>query len=106
MSGQFWSPSSLPVQGKSNYIVRHGFGYSIFEHEEDGIHTEMRVYVAVEKNIKFTTIKINNWSGRPRRISVTGFVEWVLGDIRSKTNMHVSTSIEPTTGALLAKSLQ
>ncbi len=103
ISGQFWSPTSLPVQGKSNYIIRHGFGYSIFEHEEDGIHTEMHVYVSVEKPIKFTNIKITNWSGRPRRISVTGFVEWVVGDIRSKTNMHVSTSIEPNTGALLAK---
>ncbi len=104
-NGQYWSPSALPAMGKSNYITRHGFGYSIFEHEEDGIHTEMRVYVDVKKPVKFTHIKIKNWSNRPRRISVTGYVEWVLGDLRPKTGMHVSTMIDPVTGALLAKNL-
>ena len=36
-SGRFWSPSPLPCRGKSPYITRHGFGYSVFEHSEDGI---------------------------------------------------------------------
>ncbi len=104
-SGQFWSPCALPVMGKSNYITRHGFGYSIFEHEEDGIHTELQVFVAVNNPVKFTKIKIKNWSNRPRRISVTGYVEWVLGDLKSKTGMHLSTMIDPATGAMLAKNL-
>ena len=103
MSGRFWSPSSLPCPGKSGYTVRHGFGYSRFEHEEDGITSEMQVYVDVIDPVKFTVLKIRNMSGRQRRISITGYVEWVLGDLRSKTAMHILTEIDPLSGALFAK---
>ncbi len=30
------------------------------------------------------SLKLRNASGRPRRLSVTGYVEWVLGDLRPK----------------------
>ena len=102
-SGNFWSTTFLPAGGKSNYITKHGFGYSIFEHIEDGIHSEMLQYVDIEAAIKFTVIKIRNQSGRPRKLSATGYTEWVLGDSRMKTAMHIHTEIDPGSGALLAK---
>ena len=102
-SGYFWSPTFLPASGKSNYIARHGFGYSVYEHSEDGVHSEMSVYVHPNETIKFTTLKIKNRSGRPRRLSVTGYVEWVLGDLRSKSVMHVITEIDNSSGALFAR---
>ena len=103
ISGQFWSPSPLPCKGKSNYITRHGFGYTTFEHNEEGVYSQMQVYVDVEATIKFMVLKIRNQSNRSRRISVTGYVEWVLGDLRSKSAMHIFTETEPKTGALFAK---
>ena len=39
-SGQFWSPTPLPARGATPYVTRHGFGYSVFEHTEDGIRSE------------------------------------------------------------------
>lgn len=102
-SGSFWSPSLLPAGGKTSYITRHGFGYSTFEHAEDGIHSEMTVYTDLEACIKFTVIKIRNNSGRPRKLSATGYVEWVLGDSRSKSAMFIHTEIDPDSGAILAK---
>ncbi len=101
-SGKFWSPSPLPSKGQSPYITRHGFGYSIFEHSEDGIDTEMTVYVDIEAPVKFISIKLRNNSARPRRLSATGYIEWVLGDLRSKSLMHTVTHIEPQTGAVMA----
>jgi cyclic beta-1,2-glucan synthetase len=47
-SGRFWSPMPLPQRGKSPYITRHGFGYSVFEYSEDGIYSELTVYVDIE----------------------------------------------------------
>ena len=102
-SGQFWSPTSLPCTGTSNYVTRHGFGYSIFEHTEEGIQSEMKVFVDVEATIKFIVLKIRNQSNQTRQLSVTGYVEWVLGDLRSKSAMHIITEIDPNTGALFAK---
>jgi cellobiose phosphorylase len=101
--GHFWSPMTLPSQGTTPYVTRHGFGYSVFEHTERGIHSEVWVYVALDAPVKFTVIKVRNESGRRRRLSVTGYVEWVLGDLRPKTAMHVITEIDLTSGALFAR---
>ena len=102
-SGHFWSPTPLPCRGLTPYISRHGFGYSVFEHIEDGIHTELTVYVAVDAPVKFAVLKIRNQSGRPRQLSATGYVEWVLGDLRPKSAMHVVTEIDAANGALYAR---
>ncbi len=102
-SGLFWSPSPLPSRGLTPYTSRHGFGYSVFEHTEDGIRSEMWVYVAIDAAVKFTVLKMKNESGRSRRLSATGYVEWVLGDLQPKTRMHVITRVDSITGALFAQ---
>jgi len=53
--------------------------------------------------VKFTVLKLRNLSGRPRKISVTGYWEWVLGDLRSKSLLHVQTEVDLRSGALLAR---
>ncbi len=102
-SGRYWSPTALPAPGQGRYVTRHGFGCSVFEHEEDGVLSEQRVYVATEDAVKFVVIRLHNASGRPRALSVTGYVEWVLGDLASKSAMHVVTELDPDSGALLAR---
>jgi len=102
-TGHFWSPTPLPCPGSGPYRTRHGFGYSVFEHEEDGICSELWVYVALDAPLKFSRLKIRNTCGRPRRISATCYVEWVLGDLRSKSAMHVVTEADSFSGALFAR---
>ncbi len=102
-TGRFWSPTPMPSRSGQPYTSRHGFGYSVFEHDEGGIHSELRVYVSVDASVKFSVLKIRNISGWTRRLSATGYVEWVLGDMRSKTVMHVSTEVDSLNGALYAR---
>ena len=102
-TGRFWSPSPLPTPGRGEYVSRHGFGYSVFEQETAGIRTEMTVFVALDAPVKFSVLKVRNESGQARRLSATGYVEWVLGDLRAKSAMHVTTEIDSTTGALFAR---
>ena len=101
-SGRFWSPAPLPCRGRSPYITRHGFGYSVFEHSEDGIYSEMTVFADIEAPVKYIVIKLRNQSGRQRRISATGYVEWVLGDRRAKNLMQIVTEHDQGSGAILA----
>jgi cyclic beta-1,2-glucan synthetase len=102
-SGKFWSPSPLPCRGSSPYTTRHGFGYSVFEHSEDGIETSMTMFTDLEAPVKFIVLNIHNRSQRPRRLSVTGYIEWILGDLKARTQMHVVTEMDVRSGAMLAR---
>jgi len=48
-------------------------------------------------------LSIENRSGRARRLSVTAYVEWVLGTERGSAAPHIATEVQPGTGALLAR---
>ncbi|HVF33833.1 MAG TPA: glucoamylase family protein, partial [Candidatus Saccharimonadia bacterium] len=102
-SGRYWSPSPLPRRGSGEYRTRHGFGYSVYEHVEDGIASEMWVFVARDDAVKFFALRLSNRSGRDRRISATGYVEWVLGDLRARTQLHVVTELDGETGMITAR---
>ncbi|MEK6679611.1 MAG: glycosyl hydrolase family 65 protein, partial [Nitrospirota bacterium] len=51
----------------------------------------------------FSVLKVRNESGQARKLSATGYVEWVLGDLRPKSAMHVITEIDPHSGAIFAR---
>ncbi|WP_080904103.1 GH36-type glycosyl hydrolase domain-containing protein [Parabacteroides sp. Marseille-P3160] len=102
-SGQFWSPTPLPAKGRTPYVIRHGFGYTVFEHSENGIESELTVYVAIDAPVKLNVLKLRNVSGRSRKISVTGYYEWVLADLRPKSLLHIQTEIDVKTGVFFAR---
>jgi len=102
-SGYVWSPTPLPARGTTPYRTRHGFGYSVFEHNEAGVSSELTVYVATDAPVKIAVLALRNRSGRTRRLSATGYVEWVLGDLAEKSAMHVITESDPATGAIFAR---
>ncbi|MDE2368268.1 MAG: cyclic beta 1-2 glucan synthetase [Burkholderiales bacterium] len=115
-SGQVWSPTSQQATGDPRdlresgepgaatpYRVRHGFGYSVFEHDEAAVHSELTVFVATDDAVKFSRLILRNDGARRRRLSATGYVEWVLGDLREKHAPHVHTEIAADSGALYAR---
>ena len=102
-SGAFWSPTPLPACGDSGYVCRHGFGYSVFEHYQDGISSELHTYVAMDAPVKFAVVKLRNHSGRLRRLSLTGYWELVLGEWRHANQMHIVTETDPHSGAVFAR---
>ncbi|QJE03223.1 cyclic beta 1-2 glucan synthetase [Massilia forsythiae] len=102
-TGTYWSPTALPAPSGGDYLTRHGFGYSAFEHTAHGIRSELLTYVALDDPLKYVVIKLRNDSAARRKLSVTGYVEWVLGDLRDKSAMHVVTEQDPVSGALFAR---
>jgi cyclic beta-1,2-glucan synthetase len=103
-SGELWGPTALPIREETSpYIVRHGQGYSRFEHSSHGISLELLQYVPLEDPIKISRLKIHNHSRRSRRLSVTAYVEWVLGTSRSASAPFVVTAIDTATGAMFAQ---
>ncbi|MFU8821116.1 MAG: GH36-type glycosyl hydrolase domain-containing protein [Gammaproteobacteria bacterium] len=105
-TGALWGPTALPVRHDSGiYVARHGRGYSRFEHNRHGIALDLLQFVPLDAPIKVSRLRIRNLSGRPRHLSVTAYVEWVLGTQPAATGPYVSTELEPVTGGLLARNL-
>nr|WP_298684955.1 glucoamylase family protein [uncultured Dongia sp.] len=103
-SGHIWGPTALPVHREdASYIVRHGRGYSRFESITQGIAANLVQFVPLGDSIKISRLVLTNTSDRPRRLSVTGYVEWVLGAQRGATAPFVVTTLDPETGALFAQ---
>ena len=101
--GTFWSPTPLPAPGSAPYTTRHGFGYSVFEVVERGIASKLSTYVAIDAPVKFIVLELENRSGVPRTISVTGMLELVLGTSRAANAPHVVTELDTKTAGLFAR---
>jgi cellobiose phosphorylase len=101
-TGEFWSPTLLPVRSDGAYVIRHGRGYSRFEHSTHGIRHELDWFVATRDPVRIARLVLHNESDRPRRLSVTHFVEWSLGDSRSAAQQRVVTWFDDHANALMA----
>jgi cyclic beta-1,2-glucan synthetase len=106
-TGEAWTPTARPMRGATAYRARHGAGYTVFEHNRLGIEQELTVFVPTDANggepVKISRLHLKNDSPRPRRLSLTYYVEWVLGEAREETQMHVVTNWDDDAGALLAR---
>ena len=105
-TGALWAPTALPIRHATGaYVVRHGRGYSRFEHSRHGIALELLQFVPLDAPVKVARLRIRNLSGRTRHLTVTAYVEWVLGTSRTTTAASVSTEIDPVTGGMFARNL-
>ena len=103
-TGQLWGPTALPVRNETApYFATHGQGYSRFEHSANGVSLELLQFVPLDDPIKVSRLTIRNTSEQIRRLSVTAYVEWVLGTSRAASAPSIVTAVDPETGALLAR---
>ena len=101
-TGEYWSVTPAPVRSAAPYVVRHAPGSSSFEHEHEGIATELRLGLAPEDAVKLLLLRVTNREQRPRRLALVTYVEWALGVLREHTQHQVRTSFDAERRALLA----
>ena len=96
-----------PIREETAYRARHGAGYTVFEHNSHGIEQELTVFVPVDDQggepIKLQRLILRNDSARPRKLSVTYYVEWTLGESRESSQMHVVTNWDDEVQAMIAR---
>ncbi|MFB3075877.1 MAG: GH36-type glycosyl hydrolase domain-containing protein [Candidatus Methylomirabilales bacterium] len=103
-SGLVWGPTLSPIREEAwPYVIRHGQGYSRFEHTSHGIALDLLQFVPLRDPVKISRLTLENRSNRKRRLTVTAYAEWVLGVARSGTAAFVVTYIDPVTGAMFAR---
>ena len=106
-SGVCWSPTAAPIREEPAYRARHGAGYTVFEHNSNGIEQELTIFVPVDENggspVKLQRLQLINASSHKRRLSITYYVELTLGENRETSQMHVSTHWDEEVRAILVK---
>ncbi|MHB8963501.1 MAG: GH36-type glycosyl hydrolase domain-containing protein [Saccharofermentanales bacterium] len=109
-NGNFWSAAWNPVKYKfEHYRVRHGIGYSLFEHQADGIYSELKVFVSPDKPMEFAEILLENRSGRTRKLDVSSFFELCLGfspdEHREYHKLFIDTGFDRQANCITAEKL-
>jgi cyclic beta-1,2-glucan synthetase len=102
-SGDLWSATPLPIRERSTYVTRHGFGYTRSQHISHEISLELLQFVPLRDPIKIAQLTLTNLSGEARQLSVTHYVDWVLGNQNNRSAPFTITQIDAKTGALLAR---
>ena len=107
-SGAIWTPTALPIREKDAHRARHGQGYTVFEHNSHAISQDLTVFVPAAGDgagdpVKVCRLRLRNDSSRRRRLTVTYFAEWVLGSSREDLQLHIQSSRDEVSGALLAR---
>jgi cyclic beta-1,2-glucan synthetase len=106
LTGDLWTPTVHPRGEKGGtYIAHHGFGYSRFQHTSRDMVLELVEFVPLEDPIRISRLTLRNASEKPRRLTVTGYVEWVLGGARAACAPFLRTAIDSDTGAMTATNL-
>jgi cyclic beta-1,2-glucan synthetase len=88
-TAEIWSPTPLPAGVPEPYIIRHGHGYSIFEHHSHGLKQELGLSVVQDAPVKIIRLRLENTWNRTRRITVTYYAELVLGTTRDTTQQYL-----------------
>ena len=105
-SGSVWNPTAGPIRERSAYRACHGAGYSRFEHNSHAIEQVLTVFVPVDEDggepVKISKLTLHNDSRKIRKLSVTYYVEWNLGEQREATQQHVVTQWDPETKTIIA----
>jgi cyclic beta-1,2-glucan synthetase len=101
-TGEIWTPTPNPVRAQTPYLIRHGAGYTIFEHHSHNLKQHLRLFTAPEEPIKIIQLKLTNTTDRPRRITATYFADWVLGTDRDQNQAYIIPQFDSQTQALLA----
>jgi len=97
-----WSPTPLPARAPAPYLIRHGAGYSTFEHHSHGLKQRLRLFAAPDAPVKVIQLQLENTWHHTRRITATFYAEWVLGTERDSTQQYVVPEFVADRNALLA----
>jgi cellobiose phosphorylase len=77
---KFWSAAWKPVCAEPDeYEVRHGIGYTTIRSVNNGIETEIVMFVPNDAPVELWNVTVRNVSKRARTLSLFTYFEWNLG---------------------------
>ena len=86
-----WSLTPMPASDNEPYTVRHGHGYSVFEHNSFGLSQSLTLFAATEAPVKICMISLENLTGKTRSLSLIYYIRPVLGVDDALTSPYIVT---------------
>jgi cellobiose phosphorylase len=104
-SGKTWSLSPAPVWAPlEGFECRHGIGYTEFVGSFDGIESSWTLFPHPADTVELWLVRLKNRGARPRRLDLTGYLEWVCGVTpaprREFHKLFIETAYEPSINAV------
>src|SRR5262249_48702786 len=99
---EVWTPTPRPLGWAAPTLVRHGQGYTVYEHASHALAQELTAFVPPNDPVQVLLLKVRDTAGRRRRLTVTFYAEWVLGLTRDRAPLTVRTE-EDAEGTILAR---
>ncbi len=104
-TGEVWTVTPQPVRHASGYTVRHTAGSTEFRHVHAGIAATLTISLAADDPVKLVVLAITNETNHARRLTITSYVEWVLGVVRETSRHHVRTTFDRSVEAVFAQNM-
>ncbi len=92
-TGELWTVTPGPIRDMNTYFVRHGFGYTVFEHNSHGLEQSLLEFVPVRDPVKIMVLKLKNQSEINRALSATFYMRPVMGVSEYLTAQYVYTEL-------------
>jgi cyclic beta-1,2-glucan synthetase len=102
-NGDLWTATPCPIREPTPYRVRHGAGYSVFHHTHKGLASSLRLGVDENDPVKISILTLRNESTTRKKLTLTWYLEWVLGLSREQTQYQVRTSFDEDTQSMFAR---
>lgn len=103
--GVFWSITPIPIRDAGVYTVRHGFGYTAFQHTSHEIEQQLTLFVPREAPVKISRVKLKNLGTSARDLSITFYIRPVMGVDEQGTSPYITTRYDEKSGLLLMKNV-
>ncbi|MDT8341056.1 MAG: glucoamylase family protein [Longimicrobiales bacterium] len=100
-TGEIWSLTPEPAGSGLPYEVSHAPGRSTYAHGSHGLEQRLELFLAGEERAKVLEVRLTNRRSHHRRLTLTCFVEWVLGPHRWITAPHLVAAFDRAEGAIL-----
>lgn len=95
--------TSLPLSSIGESWVHYGAGYAKFVKHDPALLQEVLLSVAQDVPVKVIRLRLTNKSALARTFVVSYFAELVLGVSREQTALHLQTSFDSATQAVLCR---
>jgi cellobiose phosphorylase len=105
--GNIWSAGWKPVCAEpEEYECRHGIGYTVIRSVQQGMETELLMFIPVDDPVEVWQVTIRNRTRGMRMVDVITYAEWCLGHSpdwhREFHKTFAETSYDATAGSIFA----